>query len=129
MPYTTAKYTANADIRTYMTDNLVSQSKLAESMGISVWKVNAMLKTELSQREKEDILRRIDAIAAERLTEDPSPMGGAIRRSVKTIWSKIQAPTPSSRSVTESRSPRNLSSSARLVTSGAATPSRASCTL
>lgn len=76
MPYTTTKYTANADIRTYMTDNLVSQSKLAESMGISVWKVNAMLKTELSQREKEDILRRIDAIAAERLTEDPSPMGG-----------------------------------------------------
>ena len=76
MPYTTTKYTANADIRTYMADNLVSQSKLAESMGISVWKVNAMLKTELSQREKEDILRRIDAIAAERLTEDPSPMGG-----------------------------------------------------
>ena len=37
-------------------------------LGVNVMKVNNMLKTELSQKEKEDLIRHIDAIAADRIT-------------------------------------------------------------
>lgn len=58
-------YTANKDIRDYMGDHSVSQRMLANHMGVNVTKVNTMLKTELSQQEKEDLIRHIDAIAYE----------------------------------------------------------------
>ena len=63
-------YTANQDIRDYMDDHSVSQRKLAEEMGVSQYTVNKMLKTELTNKEKEDILRIIDAIAKETVTEE-----------------------------------------------------------
>lgn len=59
------KYTANQDIRDYMADHCVSQKKLAEELGASVWTMNKTLKIELPQKEKEDLIRKIDAIASE----------------------------------------------------------------
>lgn len=64
--YTT--YTANKDIRDYMVDHSVGQRMLAAQLGVNVMKVNNMLKTELSQNEKENLLKHIDAIAADRMT-------------------------------------------------------------
>ena len=61
-------YTANKDIRDYMADHSVGQRMLAAQLGVNVMKVNNMLKTELSQKEKEDLIRHIDAIAADRIT-------------------------------------------------------------
>ena len=61
-------YTANKDIRDYMADHSVGQRMLAAQLGVNVMKVNNMLKTELSQKEKEDLIRHIDAIAADRMT-------------------------------------------------------------
>lgn len=58
-------YTANQDIRDYMSDHSVSQRMLAAHLGVNVAVVNRMLKTELSQKEKEDLIRHIDAIAYE----------------------------------------------------------------
>jgi DNA-binding Lrp family transcriptional regulator len=55
-------YTANQDIRDYMDDHNVTQRKLADQMGVSPFRINRMLKNELSQLEKEEILRHIDAI-------------------------------------------------------------------
>ena len=67
-----SKYTVNQDIRDYMADHSITQTMLAEQMGVKLWKVNAILKNELSQKEKEDILRHIDAIVADRNEEvDP----------------------------------------------------------
>ena len=67
-----SKYTVNQDIRDYMADHSVTQTMLAEQMGVKLWKVNTILKSELSQKEKEDILRHIDAIVADRNEEvDP----------------------------------------------------------
>lgn len=62
------KYTANQDIRQYLEDHGVTQRMLAEHLSASQWKINTMLKTELSQKEKEDLIRHIDAIAADRMT-------------------------------------------------------------
>ena len=56
------KYTTNQDIRDYMADHGVGQRSLAEQMGVSVSKINTMLKTEMSYGEKKDIIRHIDAI-------------------------------------------------------------------
>lgn len=56
---------ANQDIRDYMADHGVGQRELAEALGVSLTKINTMLKTELSDKTKEDIIRRIDAIADE----------------------------------------------------------------
>lgn len=55
---------ANADIRQYMADRGVSQKALAEELGVAVSTVNKMLKTELSQREKQRLLIQIDAVYA-----------------------------------------------------------------
>jgi hypothetical protein len=63
-------YTTNQDIRDYMADHNVTQRMLAEQMGVNQYKVNAILKNELTQKEKEDILRHIDAIVADRTEED-----------------------------------------------------------
>jgi predicted transcriptional regulator len=57
------KYTANQDIRDYMADHGVSQLSLAKHMGVTQFRVNTMLKNELSEKEKEELLRHIDAIA------------------------------------------------------------------
>ena len=76
MNYSTSKYTANQDIRDYMGDHCVSQRMLANSMDTSVYTVNTMLKTELSQKDKEDLLRRIDAIVADRNNPDENVVGG-----------------------------------------------------
>ena len=67
-----SKYTVNQDIRDYMADHSITQTMLAEQMGVKLWKVNAILKQELTQKEKEDILRHIDAIVADR-NEDADP--------------------------------------------------------
>lgn len=58
-----SKYTANKDIRNYMAAHGVTQKALAEQMGTHPVTVNKMLKNELSEKEKENILRHIDAIA------------------------------------------------------------------
>ena len=62
-------YTANEDIRDYMADHGVSQTALADQMGVSVWKVNTLLKHEMTEQQKEDFIRRIDAIANDRIVE------------------------------------------------------------
>lgn len=58
-------YTANQDIRDYMADHSVSQRMLAVRLGKSSYAINTMLKKELSEKEKEDLLKHIDAIASE----------------------------------------------------------------
>ena len=63
-------YTTNQDIRDYMADHGVSQRMLGEQMGTSIWSVNTLLKKELSEKQKEDIIRHIDAIAADKVTEE-----------------------------------------------------------
>ena len=57
---------ANADIRQYMADRGVTQKALAEELCVSVFTVNKMLKTELSQRDKERLLTQIDGVVADR---------------------------------------------------------------
>ena len=59
-----SKYTANQDIRDYMEDQGVGQKALAMQMGVAPSTVCAMLKKELTQKEKEDWIRNIDAVAA-----------------------------------------------------------------
>lgn len=63
------KQTANQDIRDYMADHGVTQMMLAQKMGVKLWKVNAMLRTEMPDKEKEDIIRHIDAIETEVIKE------------------------------------------------------------
>ena len=63
-------YTTNQDIRDYMADHGVSQRMLGEQMGTSIWSVNTLLKKELSEKQKEDLIRHIDAIAADKVTEE-----------------------------------------------------------
>ena len=58
-------YTANQDIRDYMADHGVSQKVLANQMGVTVYKLNGMLKTELTEAEKDELLRHIDAIVGQ----------------------------------------------------------------
>lgn len=60
--------TANKDIRDYMADHSVGQRALAARLDVSLYRINTMLKYELSQNEKEDLLKHIDAIAADRMT-------------------------------------------------------------
>ena len=64
------KYTANQDIRDYMADHGVSQKMLADDLGVSQWRINTDLKTELSQVAKEAFLNSIDSIAAKNLGKD-----------------------------------------------------------
>lgn len=70
------KYTANQDIRDYMTDHGVTQKMLAAEVGTSQWTICRQMKTELSQKDKEVYLNIIDSIAAKNLgkehpAEDP----------------------------------------------------------
>lgn len=62
-------YTANQDIREYMADHGVGQRELAEQMGMTVYRINTMLKTELTNEKKEVILQNIDAIANKGIEE------------------------------------------------------------
>lgn len=59
----TKQSTVNQDIRDYMADHGVSQRILAAHMNTNQTKISTMLRKELSEREKEDLLRHIDAIA------------------------------------------------------------------
>lgn len=58
-------YTANQDIRDYMTDHSVTQRMLAAHLGKSQYTINQMLKKELTQKEKDELLNHIDAIASD----------------------------------------------------------------
>jgi hypothetical protein len=60
---------ANQDIRDYMADHGVTQRDLAADVGVSQYKICKELQTELSQKDKEIYLNKIDAIAAQRLAE------------------------------------------------------------
>ena len=60
---------ANQDIRDYMADHGVSQTKLAEAMGVSGYTVCTRLKKELSSQDKETWLNLIDSIEAQSLGE------------------------------------------------------------
>lgn len=59
-----SKYTANQDIRDYMEDQGVSQQALATQMGFAKSTICVMLQKELSQKEKEEWIHHIDAVAA-----------------------------------------------------------------
>lgn len=61
-----SKYTTNQDIRDYMADNCVTQKMLGESMGVSIYNVNKLLKSELPEQTKETIIHHVDAIVADR---------------------------------------------------------------
>ena len=70
-----SKYTANQDIRDYMSDHGVTQKMLAEELGVSQWRINTDLKTKLCPRDKERYLNAIDSLAEtiphEEVTEEP----------------------------------------------------------
>ena len=64
-----SKYTANQDIRDYMEDQGVSQQALAMQMGFAKSTICVTLQKELSQKDKEEWIRNIDAVAsAKRVT-------------------------------------------------------------
>ena len=67
------KYTANQDIRDYMSDHGIGQRDLANKMGIAISTVCCLLKNELPQAKKEEILNHIDAIVAERNPAEDIP--------------------------------------------------------
>lgn len=62
-----SKYTTNQDIRDYMEDHGVGQKALAMEMGFSSSTICVMLQKELTQKEKEEWLRHIDAVAAAKM--------------------------------------------------------------
>ena len=59
-----SKYTANQDIRDYMEDQGVSQQALAMQMGFAKSTICVTLQKELTQKDKEEWIRNIDAVAA-----------------------------------------------------------------
>lgn len=59
-----SKYTTNQDIRDYMEDQGVGQKALAKMMGFAPSTICLMLQKELTQKEKEEWIRHIDAVAA-----------------------------------------------------------------
>lgn len=69
------KYTANQDIRDYMADHNVGQIALAKQMGVATSTVCLLLKKELPQAKKDELLNHIDAIVAARnpVTEEEQP--------------------------------------------------------
>lgn len=60
------KIKANQDIWDYLADHAVTQRMLAERLGVKQWKLSTMMKTELPQKDKENLLNHIDAIVADR---------------------------------------------------------------
>lgn len=66
---------ANQDIRDYMADHGVTQKELAEFIGTTAYKLCKKLSVELSQKDKEEYLNKIDSIAAEKrdAVEDETP--------------------------------------------------------
>ena len=61
-----SKYTTNQDIRDYMADHNVDQRALANQLGVAKSTVCQLLKKELPQAKKDELLNHIDAIAADR---------------------------------------------------------------
>lgn len=59
-------YATNQDIRDYMADHGVTQKMLGEHMGKYQKYISYMLQKELTQKEKDELLNHIDAIAADR---------------------------------------------------------------
>lgn len=56
---------ANQDIRDYMADHGVTQRMLATAMGTSQFTISKRLSSELSQKEKEEMMNQIDAIESD----------------------------------------------------------------
>lgn len=77
------RYTANQDIRQYMEDHGVTQRSLAARMGVSQYAINKTLNTELSQKEKEDLIRHIDAIAQKTVTEERDECSAEVQKAEK----------------------------------------------
>lgn len=91
------KYTANQDIRDHMADCGVTQAQLGGSMGKNVKYINAMLKDELPERDKEEIMRHIDAIVEDRRidadADDPQEQSD-VTNSVKfQIGDRVKIPS------------------------------------
>ena len=86
-------YTANQDIRDYMADHGVTQRMLGAQMGLSIWSINTMLKKELSEKEKEDLIRHIDAIAADKVTEETEEIEKEIIEAEEPEVEKADSPT------------------------------------
>jgi transcriptional regulator with XRE-family HTH domain len=71
---------ANQDIRDYMADHGVSQRDLAGQFGVAVSTICNKLKTEMSEKDKEEYLNLVDAIASKKLGEEiPAEEIGEIR--------------------------------------------------
>ena len=86
-------YTSNQDIRDYMADHGVSQRMLGAQMGLIIWSINTMLKKELSEKEKEDLIRHIDAIAADKVTEETEEIEKEIIEAEEPEVEKADSPT------------------------------------
>lgn len=65
----------NQDIRDYLEDHSVTQRMLAKSMGLSDYKMCMMLKKELPEKEKEDIILHIDEIEKAALARQTAERG------------------------------------------------------
>lgn len=61
-----AKYTTNMDIREYMADQGVGQRAVAAYIGVNAVSVCDMLKTEMTEAQKAEFIRYIDAVVAAR---------------------------------------------------------------
>lgn len=89
-------YTSNQDIRDYMADCGVSQPMIAKHMGVSAWKVNTMLKKEMTEKEKEDFIRIVDAIAS----DSPSDHHEEISEEIEEVADAEQTEAPEDVTVT-----------------------------
>lgn len=92
------KYTANQDIRDYMADHGVGQKALASQLGIAPSSVCVMLKKELSQKEKENLLNHIDACVKRPCETDGDPAETAEKKDVSAsakfqIGDRVKVPS------------------------------------
>ena len=86
-----SKYTANQDIRDYMEDQGVSQQALAMQMGFAKSTVCVMLQKELTQKEKEEWIRNIDAVvAAKRVTCEVEAVEETVEQNDVSTGTKFQ---------------------------------------
>lgn len=83
-------YTANQDIRDYMADHGVTQKMLGQHLGKSAYSINTMLKNELAQKQKEDLLHHIDAIVADRMEGDTEATEDAEQTNDVSVSTKFQ---------------------------------------
>ena len=86
-------YTANQDIRDYMADHGVTQRTLAEQMGMSQFRINRLLRDELPDHEKEDIIRHTDAIASEKVAEEQDECSDEVEETEKAKQEDVTCTT------------------------------------